>query len=94
MNYERKGVNQMPKYIGGNYYPYQPYSFWRIKEVMSKDYGLELVNNSGYKQCRYGKKNTYNLVDQETKKIVLNDVTLDGLRVHLANNSYPLKDNE
>ena len=84
----------MPKYIGKQYYPYKPYTFWRIKQIFDCDYHADIINVTGYKGTRFGRYNRYDVVDQETGKIILHDVTLEGLRIVLAIEDYPLKDNE
>lgn len=65
------------------------YSYWRIKHIMTEDYGLELKKLPIYKGARYGQPARYDLVDIETGETVLEYVTLYGLRAMLTSEGYP-----
>ena len=70
------------------------YSFWRIKRILEKDYNYRLENIwQGYKANRksnYLKR--YNLIENDTNSIILENITLNSLRKILTEENYPLKD--
>ena len=70
------------------------YSFWRIKRILEKDYNYKLENIwQGYKANRksnYEKR--YNLIENDTNSIILENITLNSLRKILTEENYPLKD--
>lgn len=70
------------------------YSFWRIKRILEKDYNYRLENIwQGYKANRksnYEKR--YNLIENDTNSIILENITLNSLRKILTEENYPLKD--
>lgn len=70
------------------------YSFWRIKRILERDYNYRLENIwQGYKANRksnYEKR--YNLIENDTNSIILEDITLNSLRKILTEENYPLKD--
>lgn len=70
------------------------YSFWRIKRILEKDYNYKLEKVwQAYKANR--KPNyveRYNLIDNDTNSIILENITLNSLRKILTEENYPLKD--
>lgn len=73
---------------------FNKYSFWRIKRILERDYNYRLENIwQGYKANRksnYEKR--YNLIENDTNSIILEDITLNSLRKILTEENYPLKD--
>lgn len=69
------------------------YSFWRIKRILEKDYNYRLENIwQGYKANRksnYVKR--YNLIENDTNSIILENITLNSLRKVLTEENYPYK---
>lgn len=69
------------------------YSFWRIKNILENDYHYRLERiNQGYKANR--RRNfveLYNLIDNNTNSIILENITLNSLRKVLTEENYPYK---
>ena len=74
-------------------YDYQPYSYWRICEILKEHYNAYLDEILvGYKGKRIaGYKNKYRILDITTNEILVEKVYLDNLRHLFANLDYPLK---
>lgn len=72
----------------------KPYTFWRIKQILDRDYHYELVNLfQGYKSNRRpGYRELYRIVDIDTGKTVIDVASLNGLRYVLTKEGYPLHD--
>lgn len=76
-------------------YTYQPYSHWRIKEILREHYGAYLQPIGGYKCNRVpGYRQRYDLMDMETKEVLCENVRLDTFRHIFAKENYPLHKEE
>lgn len=67
-------------------YPYRPYTYHRIKRIFLKYFNIELVYiNQGYKANRRpGFRERYDLVEADTREVIVKFVTLDQCRRVLA----------
>lgn len=75
---------------------YPPYSFWRIKRILARDYDCRIENVwQGYKANRKsGYVERYNLIRNSDDKILARLVKLDGLRKVFGAEGYPLHDED
>lgn len=75
---------------------YLPYSFWRIKRILSRDYHCRLENIwQGYKANRRpGYCELYRVINENTDEVVIEKATLNGLRIVLTKEGYPLHDKD
>ena len=85
--HSRKGVDAMQKKI-------KNYSYWRIVRILHKDYNIVLKKRwQGYKANRKkGYKERYDLILEEDNSIILENISLNGLRYVLTQEGYPLYD--
>lgn len=76
-------------------YNYQPYSHWRIKEILREHYGAHLHAIGEYKANRVpGYSQRYNLINSETGEVLFENVRLDTFRYIFAKENYPLHKEE
>lgn len=70
------------------------YSFFRIKRILKEDYGIVLKNRwQGYKaNRRKGYTERYDLILEEDNSVILENISLNGLRYVLTQEGYPLYD--
>lgn len=73
-----------------------PYTPWRIKRILSRDYHCRLENIwQGYKASRRpGYCEVYRIVNEDTNEIVVEKATLNGLRKIFTQEGYPLHDKD
>ena len=77
-------------------YDYLPYTPDRIKRILKDCFNAELENIwFGYKGHRFeGYVEHYRVIDCDTKEVLNDYATLDGLRYFLARNHFPLYDHK
>ncbi|WP_288478759.1 hypothetical protein [uncultured Clostridium sp.] len=70
------------------------YSFWKIKRILEEDYHYKLEKVwQGYKANRkLNYVERYNLIDNDTNSIILENITLNLLRKILTDENYHLND--
>ena len=74
-------------------YTFQPYTHWRIKQILKQRYNAELIPIGGYKCSRvYNYRQSYRLVDCTTGRTIMEEVELDTLRRVFAKAGIPLHD--
>lgn len=73
---------------------FNKYSFWRVKRILKTEYNYRLEKiYQGYKANRNPNYvELYNLIDNDTNSIILENITLNSLRKILTEENYPLKD--
>lgn len=72
----------------------KPYTFWRIKRILKRDYHCELENiNQGYKATRkLGYRELYRIINLDTMEIICPQTSLNALRKLLTQEGYPVHD--
>lgn len=73
-----------------------PYSFWRIRRILERDYHYSMENIwQGYKANRRPNYcELYRIIDEDTNTVVVEKATLNGLRKLLTKENYPLHDKD
>lgn len=73
---------------------FNKYSFWRVKRILKTEYNYRLEKiYQAYKANRNPNYvELYNLIDNDTNSIILENITLNSLRKILTEENYPLKD--
>ena len=73
---------------------YLPYTIHRIRRILEQEFDCRLENIwQGYKaNRREGYREIYKVIQNSDNKIIVEGITLDGLRRFLAKNDFPLYD--
>ena len=69
-----------------------PYSHQRVKYILKNDYHCILQPILSYKgNRRYGYVQKYNLINEDTGETLVENVTLNAMRIVLTQEGYPVK---
>lgn len=81
------------RYRQSNAHKCKPFSHQRVKNILLRDYHLTLHPVGGYKcNRRFGYVQMYHVINTDNGETVLQNVTLNALRIILTQEGYPLKE--
>ena len=73
---------------------YIPYSYFRAKNLLKEEFGIDMITRQGYKIDRYRGHRTYRLVWIATGEVINCCIDLYQIRCFLSNYRFPLLENE
>lgn len=73
---------------------YLPYTIHRIRRILEREFNCRLENIwQGYKaNRREGYKEIYRVIQNSDNEVIVDGITLDGLRRFLTKENFPLHD--